>query len=215
MDTLPQVIREYDAGLVRSGQGLEKLFLEHLLHAIMKPEDVETWRRALLRFRERKDEFFRSDHDSPLGHGGQGLFAGLKYFEPDPAFRLEAKLQRYPDPESVIMTTSKGTRQLFNRVGFFDFTIDGQPVKLQAYQSAEREDASIFIPFRDATSGKESYGAARYLDLEVEHDDQYAVDFNYAYNPYCAYSEDYVCPLPPQENWLKVPIRAGEKKYHD
>ncbi|MDV3277794.1 MAG: DUF1684 domain-containing protein [Nitrososphaerales archaeon] len=181
----------------------------------MKPEDVETWRRALLRFRERKDEFFRSDHDSPLGHDGQGMFAGLKYFEPDPDFRLEAKLQRYPSPDSVIMATSKGTRQLFNKVGYFELSIDGQQVKLQAYQSAEREDANIFIPFRDATSGRDSYGAARYLDLQVEHDDQYAVDFNYAYNPYCAYSEDYICPLPPQENWLKVSIRAGEKKYHD
>ncbi len=181
----------------------------------MRPEDIETWRRAVLRFRERKDEFFRSDPASPLDHDGPRMFAGLKYFEPDPAFRFEAKLQRNPHPDGVIMTTSKGTRQLFNKVGYFELTLDGQPLKLQAYQSAEREDASIFIPFRDATSGVESYGAARYLDLEVEHNDEYAVDFNYAYNPYCAYSEDYVCPLPPRENWLTVPIRAGEKKYHD
>ncbi len=181
----------------------------------MKPEDVDTWKRALLRFRQKKDEFFGSDSDSPLGHSATGAFAGLRYFEPDPALRFEAKLQRYPDPASVIMTTSKGTRQLFNKVGYFELLIDGQAVRLEAYQSAEREDASIFVPFRDTTSGKESYSAARYLDLEVQHDDEYAVDFNYAYNPYCAYSEDYVCPLPPRENWLTVSILAGEKKYHD
>jgi hypothetical protein len=93
--------------------------------------------------------------------------------------------------------------------------MEGSPVRIQAYQFAEHDDLNLFIPFRDITSGNESYGAARYLDLEVEHDDRYAVDFNYAYNPYCAYSEDYICPLPPQENWLKVPIRAGEKKYHN
>lgn len=181
----------------------------------MKPEDEETWRRALIRFRQQKDDYFRNDHDSPAAHSNRGTFVGLKYFEPNPSFRFEAKLQRINNPESTIMTTSKGTRQLFNRVGYFDLTIDGQPVRLYAYQSAERHDPSLFIPFRDATSGAESYGAARYLDLEVEHDDNYAVDFNLAYNPYCAYSDDYVCPLPPKENWLKVAIPAGERKYHD
>ena len=179
----------------------------------MRPEDEETWRRALSRSREAKDEFFRDSHDSPLGHEQGGTFQGLNYFEPDPAFRFEVRIQRYPGLESVIMATSKGTRQLFNKIGYFDLAVDGQRVRLQAYQSAEREDPSIFIPFRDATSGKETYGAARYLDLEVEHNDEYVVDFNYAYNPYCAYSEEYVCPLPPRENWLAVPIRAGEKNY--
>jgi uncharacterized protein (DUF1684 family) len=178
----------------------------------MKPEDVETWRRALMRFRERKDILFRTDNDSPVVLAG---FAGLKYFDPDPKFRFETELRRDPSPGSVIMTTSKGTRQLFNRIGHFELSLEEKAVRLGAYQSAEREDPSIFVPFRDATSGDESYGAARYLDLEVEHNDLYAVDFNYAYNPYCAYSDAYACPLPPRENWLAVAIRAGEKKYHD
>jgi len=181
----------------------------------MKPEDIETWQRGLVRARQRKDEFFGRDPHSPAVDSSHGPFAGLNYFEPDPNFRFEAKLQRVEKPESVIMTTSKGTRQLFNKIGYFDLTISGQPLRLFAYQSAERDDPSIFVPFRDATSGTESYGAARYIDLEVEHDDLYAVDFNLAYNPYCAYSDDYVCPLPPGENWLRVAIRAGEKKYHD
>ncbi len=171
-----------------------------------------TWRRALLKFRERKDEFFRAEHGSPFNGGG---FAGLKYFDPDPDFRVEAELRRSPSPQTVVMTTSKGTRQLFNTVGSFELAITGEMVRVAAYQSAEREETNLFVPFRDATSGKESYGAARYLDMEVEHDDRYAVDFNYAYNPYCAYSDSYVCPLPPRENWLAVAVRAGEKKYHD
>lgn len=185
------------------------------LQPTMSPEDQETWSRALARFRQDKDEFFRTSHESPLPHGDRSGFSGLKYYDPEPGLRFEVKLVRYPNPDGVMMTTSKGTRQLFNRVGHFDFIVDRNPVRLEAYQSAERADPGLFIPFRDATSGKESYGAARYLDLEVEHDDEYAVDFNYAYNPYCAYSEDYICPLPPQENWLKVPVRAGEKKYHE
>ena len=177
----------------------------------MKPEDVEMWKRALLRFRERKDLLFRSDSDSPIGPGES---TGLKYFEPDPEFRFETELHRNTVLGSVIMTTSKGTRQLFNDIGYFELSIEGKTVRLDAYQSAEREDPTIFVPFRDATSGDDSYGAARYLDLDVEHDDRYAVDFNYAYNPYCAYSDAYACPLPPRENWLTVAIRAGEKKYH-
>ncbi|MDA4125600.1 MAG: DUF1684 domain-containing protein [Thaumarchaeota archaeon] len=181
----------------------------------MTPEEQETWRRALSRFREEKDKFYLTGHDSPLPFGEKPRFTGLKYFDPDPSYRFEAKLQRASNPDAVIMATSKGTRQLFNREGYFDLNILGKPVRLHAYQSAERADPNLFIPFRDATSGKESYGSARYLDLEVEHDDEYVVDFNYAYNPYCAYSEDFVCPLPPRENWLIVPTRAGEKKYHD
>ena len=181
----------------------------------MNPEDQEAWARALSRFRAEKDEYLRSDHGSPLPHDARSAFGGLKYYGPDPSLRFEARLRRYANPGSLMMGTSKGTRQLFNRVGYFDLDVGGTPVRVHAYQSAERDDPSLFVPFRDATSGSESYGAARYLDLEVEHNDEYAVDFNYAYNPYCAYSEDYVCPLPPQENWLKVPIRAGEKKFHD
>lgn len=180
----------------------------------MEAEDQETWKRALERFRREKNDYIGASDDSPLPRAERERFSGLKYFEPDPSLRFEVRLTRYSNPPSVMMTTSKGTRQLFNRVGFFEIPIDGKPVRVQAYQSAQRDDPNLFIPFRDSTSGKESYGAARYLDLEVEHDDNYAVDFNYAYNPYCAYSEDYVCPLPPQENWLSVPIRAGEKKYH-
>lgn len=72
----------------------------------------------------------------------------------------------------------------------------------------------FFIPFRDVASGKETYGSARYLDLDVERDDMYVVDF-YSYNPHCAYSDDYVCPLQPRENWLPAAIEAGEKKYHE
>ena len=181
----------------------------------VRAEDVETWRRALLRFREEKDEFFRLGHDSPIPDSERVGFKGLKYFDPDPDFRFETKLNRQDTTESVIMVTSKGTKQLFNKVGYFEVAVGGKSIRPMAYQSAERIDPTLFIPFRDATSGKASYGASRYIDMEVEHNDEYALDFNNAYNPYCAYSDAYVCPLPPRENWLTVEIRAGEKKYHE
>ena len=165
--------------------------------------------------RKAKDAFFATSHDSPLAHSERNSFKGLKYFPPDIRYRVETTLHRFPNPEKVMMTTSKGTRQQFYGVGYFEFEIQGKKVKLQAYKSVEREDAELFIPFKDGTSAKESYGAARYLDLEETPDDKYAIDFNYAYNPYCAYSDDYICPLPPRENWLEIEIRAGEAKYHD
>jgi uncharacterized protein (DUF1684 family) len=112
------------------------------------------------------------------------------------------------------MTTSKGTTQRYLRFGYFQFGLNNSQVILQAYKSADRDDDHLFVPFRDKTSGKETYPAARYLDLEIRPDDTCLLDFNYAYNPYCAYSEDYICPLPPAENWLAVDIRAGELKYH-
>lgn len=181
----------------------------------MEPETDAAWKRALARFRERKDAFFRTNPDSPIPPSERPSFNGLAYFEPSLALRFGARLERYQDPEGIMLGTSKGTRQVFNRVGVFEFVIEGKLVRLNAYQSAERDEPSIFLPFRDSTSGRESYGASRYLDLDVEHDDEYAVDFNYAYNPYCAYSDNYVCPLPPRENWLTVAVRAGEKKYKD
>ncbi len=181
----------------------------------MEPDQEETWRRALLRFRLEKDEFMRHGRDSPFARPGAPRFTGLKYFEPDPSFHFAAALQRYPTESSVIMTTNEGTRQLYNRVGRFDLVVSGRTVSVQAYQSAERDDRNLFLPFKDATSGRETYGSGRYLDMAVQHDDRYLVDFNYAYNPYCAYAEEYACPLPPAENWLVVPIAAGEKKYRD
>ncbi|MDA4128125.1 MAG: DUF1684 domain-containing protein [Thaumarchaeota archaeon] len=172
------------------------------------------WKRELDEFRKEKDSFYASGHESPITEQERGSFKGLKYFPPDPGYAIKTKLHRYLEQETVVMTTSKGTKQRFHKVGYFELEFNGQKVWLQAYKTAEREDNHLFIPFRDETSGKESYSAARYLDLEISTTDEYTIDFNLAYNPYCAYNDGYVCPLPPRENWLGVEIRAGEKSYH-
>jgi len=115
------------------------------------------------------------------------------------------------------MAYTKGNEQGFLRWGEFWFTISGQKQVLQAYKS-DLEEKRLFILFRDSTSGRETYGAGRYLDLEPERDltpdGKWILDFNKAYNPWCIYSKDYTCPLVPQENWLEVAIPAGEKDYH-
>ena len=114
------------------------------------------------------------------------------------------------------MAYTKGEEQEFIRWGEFRFKVGNKELVLQAYKSNPEEE-TLFVPFRDATSGKETYGAGRYLDLAPEKnrtpDGKWILDFNRAYNPWCVYSEMYTCPFVPPENWLEAPIRVGEKNY--
>lgn len=186
----------------------------------MEGLSLEDYRRGIEEFRRRKDRMLASDPDSPIPPGERAGFQGLRYFPVDPKYRIRVRLQPEASPARVRMVTSKGTEQEFLRVGHFDFSLEGRPLRLFAYRSApppghERQarEEPLFIPFRDATSGRESYGAARYLDLQPSPTGEYILDFNLAYNPYCAYSDDYICPLPPPENTLPVAVRAGERAY--
>jgi uncharacterized protein (DUF1684 family) len=162
--------------------------------------------------RKEKDAWFKESHDSPIPWPLRKAFRGLAYWPYDPAYRFEGKLHRYDEPETLVMQTSKDVPREMRRVGYFEFVLNGTTHRLQAYESADNPH-SLFLPFRDGTSGKESYGAGRYLDLHASADDVYVLDFNVAYNPWCAYSDDYVCPFPPRENWLEATVRAGEKEF--
>jgi uncharacterized protein len=159
-------------------------------------------------FRASKDEFFRHDHHSPLSEEEQAEFNGLRYYPENPALRFRGPLDRNVEHASIEMDTSSGDRKSYTRAGRFVFHLEGQECVLYLYSSDDPDQ--VFLPFRDATSGKETYGAGRYLDLSVEPDGQVEIDFNYAYNPMCAYGDGWSCPIPPLENWLNVPIRAGE-----
>ena len=173
----------------------------------MSPEE-------LLEFRQRKDAFFASSQ-SPLPAGVREHFAALNYFDFDSSFVFSSKLQTLNSFEHVMMETSSGVRKSFVRAGRLEFTLGGQSVQLTAYSNPERDDLELFIPFKDATSGSETYGSGRYLDPELSADGTVLLDFNLAYNPSCAYSDGWSCPIPPLENWLKVPILAGEKTFGD
>jgi uncharacterized protein (DUF1684 family) len=162
------------------------------------------------RFRADKDDFFARDHRAPLTHEQQRSFKGLVYFAENPLLVIRAKVDRAVQPGEVRMATTKGKEQVYRRFGVVRFQVEGEAAQVTLYQSVGSHE--LFLPFRDATSGRESYGAGRYLDLHA-HGDDVVIDFNYAYNPYCAYNPDWNCPLPPSENWLKVPIRAGEKAF--
>ncbi len=167
--------------------------------------------------RREKDRFFRESHNSPIPEEDRHSFSGLEYFPFSDELVFETELVEMDSPAEVVMATSvAGEEALYHRVGHFEFEVGGTLVRLYAYRSAHEHEhgrPSLFIPFRDATSGKESYGAARYLEVEVSPSGRYLLNFNVAYNPYCAYSDRYICPLPPTENWLEVPIYAGERNY--
>ena len=184
----------------------------------MARQSDETYVKGIEAMRHEKDFFFKEEHESPIPHGLRDKFSGLAYFSADPKYRVRAPLVRDPNPQRVVLATSKGIPRDMIRIGAFEFEIDGTKQRLAAFKAVpapghRHEDRSLFVPFRDATSGKETYGAARYLDIEEQPTDEYILDFNVAYNPYCAYGDDYVCPFPPRENWLAVPIRAGEKSF--
>ena len=161
-------------------------------------------------FRAAKDEFFASDRQSPLTREQRREFEGLHYFPENPDLRLELALERFPSPEQIEMQTSTGEVQTYTRYGRFHFSVDGQPAELTLYHS----EGGFFLPFVDSLAPHETYGAGRYLEPEPLEKDRFLVDFNLAYNPYCAYNDMWSCPLTPFENHLKVPIRAGEKNFH-
>ena len=171
---------------------------------------AEVYRAGIEAQRAEKDHFFKHSPYSPFTE--RSNFSGLNYYPPNPAFRYELPLQKVDDPNLLTLQTNTGDEQNFHRLGTVSFEVDGETAQLAVYRSVDH--GGLFVPFRDATSGHETYGAGRYLEPEAWGNDILLVDFNLAYNPYCAYSQDYSCPLPPFENHLTtVSIRAGEKAY--
>ena len=162
-------------------------------------------------FRAEKDDFFASHSQSPLTALQKRTFEGLRYFDEDSTLRLEVTVTPFPDREQIEIQTSTGDVRVYTRFARFQFSVDGQDAALTIYET----EHGYFLPFVDSLAGKETYPAGRYLDLELLPGNRFLVDFNQAYNPYCAYNDKWSCPLTPFENRLKVPIRAGEKVFHE
>ncbi|HEV8402297.1 MAG TPA: DUF1684 domain-containing protein [Candidatus Limnocylindrales bacterium] len=168
--------------------------------------------------RARKDAWFKSSPSSPIPHEVRHDFTGLPYFPVDPSLRFEdLRLEPYAgsEPAAFEIPTSDGQLKPATRAGTFSFELDGVTRRLTAYVVDGGDPESLFVPFLDETSGHETYGAGRYLDLEPDDDDTYALDFNLAYHPSCVYSPYYSCPLTPAENRLPVRIEAGERLAED
>jgi len=171
---------------------------------------MSSYETELQKEREAKDQFMARHPESPFVIGEVPAFEGLHYFPIDPSFRVEARLRRLEHPEEVILRTNRDEEMTCRHVGDMVFQLDGQEHSLRVFHAGEQVGPSVFIPFRDATCGLESYGPGRYLILQLTEDDRYTLDFNLSFNPYCAYTDRFECGFPPSENDIAVPIRAGE-----
>lgn len=172
--------------------------------------------KQLQQFRHQIDQFMAHHPQSPLPPHLLDGFEGLNYYAPNPDLVLELTVEPIENGDPVTVQTSDGDERTYRRWGRVTFEVDGQPATLTIL--GDMHGHGLFLPFRDTTSGKETYGAGRYMDedrpaIQRIGRGRVRLDFNYAYNPYCAYSPDYSCPLPPHENWLSVPIRAGEQAF--
>lgn len=169
---------------------------------------------AVANFRAEKDDYFRRAHDSPIPATERESFAGLPYFDVDESLRFEGLLlgpYTGSEPTHFQIPTSDGQLRDAKRAGVFRFDIGGVNHTLTGYTFAKGPTESVFVPFQDATSGQETYGAGRYIDVYPDEDGTYALDFNLAYHPSCVYDARFSCPLTPAENRLPIRIEAGER----
>jgi uncharacterized protein (DUF1684 family) len=172
---------------------------------------VERW----WRFRQERDELFRTHSQSALDAEQKTQFRGLGYYDYDPALRFVLPIEPHPAPLVVDVQLEHDGLVKMERFGRVRFRIGAENLSLSVFWLLGY-GGGIFLPFRDATSGAETYGGGRYVLDTIKHADlgsvgpRLVVDFNYAYNPSCAYNSRWQCPLAPRENWLPVAIRAGE-----
>jgi uncharacterized protein len=162
------------------------------------------------------EAFMKSGTGSPFSQDSI-LFEGLNFFPANVKYRVKAKLKPIDDKKVVMLSTSDGKEQKYLEYAFAEFELEGIENRLLILEVMEMgpQRGKLFLAFSDETSGRETYGAGRYLDVKkVPAATSIELDFNLAYNPYCAYNDKYSCPFPPKENLLKVAIRAGEMNYH-
>jgi len=171
----------------------------------------------LNKFRNEKNRNFRQSEESPIPSAQKAQFDSLKYYSGDLALVPHADISRTKNPDTTLMQMSDNKVEKYLNWGVVKFNFNNSPQQLRVYLKANGRDSTLFIPFTDLTNGHATYGGGRYLDAPIPrlNEPEIELDFNRAYNPYCAYNNEYSCPIPPAENRLQVAIPAGEKSFHD
>jgi uncharacterized protein len=172
----------------------------------------------VLAFQEKLNKSYADPDKSPLSKEKLQEFEGLPFFPIDENYRVVATFQKLPKVDLHTFKTSDNRLRDYEKYGIATFTLDGQEMQLTLFKSISKVitpgyENSLFLPFTDLTNGKETYGGGRYMDVEIPEGDSIVLDFNKSYNPYCAYSTNYSCPIPPKENDLPVYIKAGIKHF--
>ncbi|WP_020529297.1 DUF1684 domain-containing protein [Flexithrix dorotheae] len=184
-----------------------------IIYSISGEELSEQYEREIATFRQEKNEMFKTSDQSPLDRNQKKAFDSLDYYPINIAYKVTADFEKVPIPEVIQIQTSSNQKRNFKKLGKARFYLEGKAHSILVLKSTDKLAKDVlFVPFGDETSGFDTYGAGRYLDAELK-DDKIILDFNLAYNPYCAYNPEYECPLPPKENLLDVSIMAGEKNF--
>ena len=176
-------------------------------------EGQSVYTQKVIRYRDSMDAVFYSGSNGVLPKDAISTDGKLNYFSPSESYRVQAQFEPIIDGEVFLMKTNTDRLPEYRKYGKLSFTIQNQNLVLTLYQNLEQPEY-LFCPFKDKTNGKQSYGAGRFLDFEEKDLVSMVLDFNYAYNPYCAYNSNFSCPLPPLENHLEIAIMAGEKAWH-
>jgi uncharacterized protein (DUF1684 family) len=179
----------------------------------------QTYINELNEYQRIMNEEFSDSLKSPLTDSDRNLFKNLDFFNIDSTYRIKAIFKRTPYEIPFPMKTTTSRAPMYVKYGEANFILNGSNCLLNIYQNIDlikKEGYAnyLFLPFTDLTNGNESYGGGRYIDLKIPDDEHITIDFNKAYNPYCAYNHKYSCPIPPSENNLNIEIKAGVKKFH-
>jgi uncharacterized protein (DUF1684 family) len=187
-----------------------------VFYAFQGSQDDEAYKNQIEKERAEKDRFMRASAVSPFANSTD-TFKGLNYYPPDIHYRIVADLHPIEQRRPVTLSTNDGEVQNYLEYAYAEFKLDDVRNKLLILEITDSgpSNGKLFLAFGDETSAGDTYGAGRYLDVDKTPGSRtIKLDFNLAYNPYCAYKDTYACPLPPAQNLLKVAIKAGEKNYH-
>ena len=178
------------------------------------------YKSTIIEWQNNMNSEFANEEESPLTKEGLEVFKGLDFYRISESYNIKASLTLTPYEPVFKMPTTTDRKPEYRKYGIAKFVIDGNEFELSVYQNQQLihkkgyEDY-LFIPFTDLTSGNSSYGGGRYIDVKIPKDKMLIIDFNKAYNPYCAYNHKYSCPIPPSENFVEYRLEAGVKSYND
>jgi uncharacterized protein (DUF1684 family) len=188
--------------------------LGSLIYTLSGGESTEQYIERIETERERQFKYLKFNLESPLTEPQKKELEQLNFYPVDESYKVKARLEPIEVKKMVQIPLTDGSVEKYVRHSFAVFDLNGQEVKLLLLQAANEGDKrNFFLAFADETSGEETYGGGRYLNLRQDGQRSITIDFNLAYNPYCAYNPDFACPIPPRENILEIPIPVGEKNY--
>ena len=177
-------------------------------------ESPEAYVEKIEKERERQFKFIRFNIESPLTEEQKRTFSKLTFYDINPEYKVKARMISIENKKVREVPLTDGSKQRYIEHAFAEFELGGKTNKLLLLQAMDEADKrNFFLAFADATSAAETYGGGRYLNVRQDGKNSITIDFNLAYNPYCAYNPDFACPIPPKENILDIPILAGEKNY--